>query len=311
MADAYANLRELPLATVLSHLGCGEFKKVKDGWAGKCPVHGSESNEGCFRFTEAGLWHCFSCEAKGKGAIDLVRAVRKIGFKEAVSILGGITAAPRLESPKGEPPVNPEGQPAGENKPFRGSYAKFFRPHPWLEARGLKNETLERYGVGFYENAARKSVYSGSVMLPVRWMVDGQAVAYVSRNIGEVDDGHPKYRFPAGFHKSLELWGAWELSLKPPKVVVVVESMFSVMALHQRGFAAVSPMGWAVSRRQLDILRGIARGCLYLPDRNKYEQSRGVASFIASELWCKSPELPGGVDDPENLTEEQIRELLR
>jgi len=310
--DKFAHVRELPLALVLSHLGLGEFKKVKDGWAGKCPVHQSETNEGCFRFTATGLWHCFSCEAKGKGAIDLVRAIRTVGFKEAVSILEGITVPVGEESPQAGGKSGATAQPAGENRPFKGSYAKFFRPHEWPEARGLKPETLERYGVGYYENPARKSQYNQSVMLPVRRMEDGATVAYVSRNVGEATAENPKYRFPAGFHKSLELWGAWELNgTSPRKLVVVVESMFAVMALYQKGFAAVSPMGWAVSAQQLAILKTIARGALYLPDRNKHGESRAVASALASELWCKAPELPEGVDDPEQLTEEQIRELLR
>jgi DNA primase len=35
--------------------------------------------------------HCFSCEAKGRGVIDLAMQVRKVGFKEAVALLEGIT----------------------------------------------------------------------------------------------------------------------------------------------------------------------------------------------------------------------------
>jgi DNA primase len=315
MADAYAHVRELPLLAVLAHLGCGEFRKVKDGWAGKCPVHKSERNEGCFRFTAAGLWHCFSCGAAGKGAIDLVQAVRQIGFREAVSLLEGITVSPDPETPSTDDSGAPQGNPAAnlaENKPFKGSYERFYKPHPWLEARGLKPETLQRYGVGFYENPTRKSVYNSSVMLPVHRMADGETVGYVSRNVGEATPEAPKYRFPSGFHKSLELWGAWELrDGAPHKIVIVVESMFAVMALHQRGFAAVSPMGWPVSRQQLGILKAVARGVLYLPDRNKFTESRSQVAAVASELWCRAPELPEGVDDPEYLTEDQIGELLR
>jgi DNA primase len=92
MADAYAHVRELPLLAVLTHLGCSEFRKVKDGWAGKCPVQKSEKNEGCFRLTAVGLWHCFSCDASGKSAIDLVQAVRQIGLMEAVARLEGIAS---------------------------------------------------------------------------------------------------------------------------------------------------------------------------------------------------------------------------
>lgn len=68
----------------------------------------------------------------------------------------------------------------------QGPYENFFKPHAWLEARGLKPETLTRYLEEYYDNPARKSAYSGSVMLKIGHGKDGECVGYLSRNIGEV-----------------------------------------------------------------------------------------------------------------------------
>jgi hypothetical protein len=45
-----------------------------------------------------------------------------------------------------------------------------------------------------------------------------------------------------------------------------------------------------------------------LPDTDKYEEGKKVASFIAERLWVKYPPLP--VADPEQLTPIQIQALL-
>lgn len=72
------------------------------------------------------------------------------------------------------------------------------------------------------------------------------------------------------------------------KVVFLVESPFSVMKFWQLGYPAVSPFGWAVSDQQLDILCEVARGVVYIPDRNKFEDSRPQAARIASRLCGES-----------------------
>lgn len=311
--DEYASLRALPLQAILYWLGVRtEWKSRKDGQElyGPCPFCQPKRNRANFSFTTDGKFHCFSCSQKGKGSIDLVIAYRKVGFQEAVEILKGFDAS-QIQLP--QEAANPRTKlvQVVENQPFKGSYEKFYQPSEWLAKRGFAPETLETFGVGLYDNPKRQSRYKGKILLPVRRFVDGEVVAYLART-PEPAEGEPKYIFPKGFAKHLELFGCWQLKEKgclPLRVGFLVESPFCVMRFHQLGLPAVSPFGWSVSDEQVKILRDLAKGWVYLPDSDKHEQAAESVRKIACVCWVKLPPLPEGIRDPEQLTIEQIRSL--
>lgn len=324
MPNAYEHVRKFPLNVVLAALGFDTFKYRKAGTEGygACPIHGSKKNTTCFSFNDDGKWNCFSCGKHGRGAIDLTMAIRNVGFKDAVAALQELPAAVQplptppakcQESPPSCTPVSvPEQvrEQVAENQPFRASYEKYFRPHPWLEARGLTSETLARYEVGYYENPARRSAYSGSVMLKIRRWSDSEPVAYLVRNIGEVTAEKPKYRFPPKFQKSLELFGAEQLrqgQTLPLRVCYLLESPFAVMKFSQFGFPAVSCFGWSVSEQQAAILARLAKGYIYLPDADKANSIASSLLTLSRVCWVKSPAI--NVSDPELLSREEILAL--
>jgi len=105
-----------------------------------------------------GRWHCFSCQAKGKGAIDLVMTIKGCSFTEAVDFLETAPQTPATT------PVVAQVEP----KPFKGSYHKFAVESAWLNARIPDKEVLNRYGVFCYSNPARKSAYSGKILIPLK-----------------------------------------------------------------------------------------------------------------------------------------------
>lgn len=315
------SLRKIRLLSVLGVLGVqSEFKARKGNteWYGPCPIHSAKTNRTSFSFDESGKFHCFSCHAKGKGAIDLTMAVRKIGFSQAVEFLqshmGNIIAQQATRPQIRQLQVN-ENKPVDErlaviNQPFKGTYEKYFVPSDWLTKRGLTPETLKLFGVGLYDNPKRQSAYKGSVLLKISRYGDGECVGYLSRNIGEVTPEKPKYSFPKGFHKQLEVFGAFQLKEKRPvRVLYLVESPFAVMAFHQKGFSAVSCFGWSVSDEQAEIIGDLAKGIVYLPDRDKYKEIGECVRKLADICWVKSPPLPDGISDPEQLSAEQIRAL--
>ena len=140
-------------------------------------------------------------------------------------------------------------------------------------------------------------------------MSDGELVAYLARTT-QPADGEPKYLWPKEFHKGLELFGAFQLKEKVPiRVLYLVESPFCVLKFYQLGFPAVSPFGWSVSHEQVEILRQLAKGVVFLPDRDKHAEALSFAGQLSEKLWVKAPVLPDGVEDPERLTAEQIRRL--
>lgn len=314
--DIYGPVRSLSFSVFAAALGIdlSKFKLRKNGqeFYGPCPVHNPQNNSTSFSYLSDGKFFCFSCNAKGSGAIDLTKLVKSIGFKEAVALLEPLVGV--------KPPVNPsnEKSPAstnsggsGELKPFTGKYDKYAVPSEWLEKRIPDEDVRKRYGVFCYNNPARKSAYSGRVMIPIK-DVEGVLYGYLGRSIrtelqpGDNRDTNPdpKYLFPPNLPKSRFLFGAHELGifgLRPLKLVYVVESPFCVMKLAMYGLPAVSPFGWSVSEPQLEILAQLCKGCIYLPDANKTAECQNEITKLARRFWLRCPPLPNGCSDPEHL----------
>jgi len=328
--DKYQDVRSIPLGSVLAQLGFTGFKKRpgKKEYFGKCPFHQPKKNNTSFSFTDE-KFNCFSCGEHGSGAIDLVMKLKQIGFQEAVNLLGQerpiSSAPPRCD----EEPQGHGGQVVLQNKPFAGSYEKFYVKSEWLKARGLTEETLKVFGVGQYFNPSRKSLYSHKILFPVRRFAEGVKTGYLARTIEE-NSSDPKYIFPKGFHKQLEVFGAWQIKqlaeragasdasgvnasglTLPLRVGFVVESPRCVMKYWQMGFYAVSPFGAFLSSEQIEILTQLFRGVVFLPDRDKYEQIESSLALLAKKCWVKFPSLPEQISDPEKLNHEQILALLK
>lgn len=312
MSDKYEQIRSLPFPALATALGLdlSRFKHVKDEWRGACPVHNPKQNITSFNYNDDGRFGCFSCGAKGRGSIDLVKLVRGVQFQAAVELL---SAAPAVEPPKAKSPSSGDSGADGELKPFKGSYAKFAVPCPWLQQRIPDQAIRELYGVFCYSNVTRKSNVNGDVLIPVK-DVEGVLYGYLARNTGEVTPEHPKYWFPPGVPKSRFLFGAdviraGRFGHVPAKFVYLVESPFCVMKFAMYGLPAVSPFGWSVSQEQIDILGKIAKGVVYLPDRDKRDQGAHRLDSLCAKLWLRFPQLPDGIDDPEHLDKNQILAL--
>lgn len=315
--DKYQKVREIPLTAVFQALGVNqEWKRRKGGHEhfGRCPHpdHNPKQNNTSFSFDDTGRFHCFGCDWKGRGSIDAVQGMKRCGFQPAVEFLEGITPVAE-QTPAISDSVS-YGEGSSERmdtlKPLKSSYHKFAVPCPWLEARIPDMTVRDRFGVFQYNNPQRKSVYSGKVMLPILG-TDGELYGYLARN-PKPGEGEPKYLFPKGLPKHLFVFGAWQMMQMcevPVKRLWLVESPFAVMKFVCLGLPAVSPFGWSVSPQQLDILCQLAKGVVYLPDRNKYGEGKAVAGLLASRLWVKYPELPEGCEDPESLDKQTVLAL--
>ena len=84
MFDKYESVRSLPFPALASALGIRGSSARQADWRGFCPIHQSKTNDNCFAYNDDGRFHCFSCNAKGRGAIDLAKLVKNIGFQAAV-----------------------------------------------------------------------------------------------------------------------------------------------------------------------------------------------------------------------------------
>ena len=95
---------------------------------------------------------------------------------------------------------SPEGESEGENKVLGFELKGIDSSHADLKTRGIKPETADHFGVGFFPG---KGSMKGRVVFPIRNPA-GELVGYAGRSI---DDSEPRYKVPGGLKKSLLLWG--------------------------------------------------------------------------------------------------------
>ncbi len=137
MPDQYESVRNIPFPVLADALGIDikRFRRSRDEWAGYCPVHESKSNNNCFHYADSGVYHCFSCHAKGKGPLDLTMALTGVKIQEAAALLAPYTTTAPLKEKSSKQETTGATNEVNELKPYTGKYHKFKVPCPWLEAR--------------------------------------------------------------------------------------------------------------------------------------------------------------------------------
>lgn len=146
----------------------------------------------------------------------------------------------------------------------------------------------------------------GRIVIPIH-NPNGELVAYAGRSI---DGSEPRYKFPAGFHKSMELYNVHRV--RDEVSVVLVEGFFDCMKVTQAGFPCVALMGSTMSNAQEEIIREHFAHVVLMLDGD--EAGRGAAEEIADRLrrivyQVDVVALPSGVQ-PDQLAGNELDQLL-
>jgi DNA primase len=277
-----------------------------------------------------GAWACQSQScAKSRGRVggnvlDFVAAMEQCSVREAAIKLQTwflVPAAGDHPAPVGKEPhadisagkePEPESIPeknngAGEtksNSPLTFTLQNVDHNHPYLTERGVTEETAKTFGVGFF---AGKGSMHDRIVFPIH-NVTGELVAYAGRSI---DGSEPRYKFPAGFHKSNELYNLHRL--KGELSVVLVEGFFDCMKVTQAGFPCVALLGSTMSKVQEELLREHFAHVVVMLDGD--DAGRGAAVEIADRLQrvvyrVELVELPQDAQ-PDALSITEFRALLK
>ena len=259
-------------------------------WKGNCPFHG-EKTPSFYVYDDH--FHCFGCGAHGD-AIGFVMQSQGSGFMEAVEQLA-------TEAGLDVPKPTPEAAEAERERHtlvtvLQAAEAAYIRrlhlPEgrtalEYLRGRGLTDETIERFGLGWSgegrgalsadltrdgitteqlvesglmrrdeESGRVYDLFFNRVMFPIRDR-RGRTISFGGRIMG---DGQPKYvngpETPL-FSKRRNLYGL-DLAregVRKGATLVVVEGYMDVIALAQAGFAgAVAPLGTALTEEQMGEL---------------------------------------------------------
>src|SRR5260370_32319159 len=123
---------------------------------------------------------------------------------------------------------------------------------------------------------------SGRVVIPIHNQ-HGELVDYAGRAI---DGSEPRYKLPAGFQKSLELFNLHRVT--EPEVILV-EGFFDCMKVQQAGFEAVALMGCSLSDAQEALLAAKFERAIVLLDSDKAgrQATTEVLARLAPLMWVR------------------------
>ena len=335
------------LEQVLTHYGVLQTLKPhgSTGLRGCCPIHKGDDPKQFSVTLEKNAWKCFSQCKHGGNMLDFVMLMEDCSLSEAawkVNEWFGLgmdaRAAERVRSAptahKGERPESSTGKsdahktaepiaapPAeilpevetGENesKDFF-ALTNLDTTHPYLAERGLSAETIAHFGIGY----CPKGIMAGRIAIPIH-NAAGQIVANAGRWPGMPEDGKEKYRLPGKFKKTLEVFNYHRAALEPEtSPLVIVEGFFGVMHLWQLGVRrAVALMGWHLSARQEELIARLvtpdSRILLMLDNDEAGNAARlKIAPSLAEHCFVRSFRWPDGIQQPDELTAEQVAPLL-
>jgi DNA primase len=271
------------------------LKKAGRNYKGLCPFH-AEKTPSFVVFPDTGTWHCFGACGTGGDVFSFVQRQENLDFGETLKLLAQ-RAGVELEARS--PQATAAEQHLQRLREINRAAAAYFshlllhsdeagRARRYLEERGLSQETIERFQLGYaldqwdallrhlgskgyslaelaeagllVEREDKSGYYDrfrGRVLFPIR--------DHRSHTIGfggrVLDDGLPKYlNSPQTllFDKSSVLFGLDQAArgIRTTGVAVIVEGYMDVLIAHQHGMNnVVAQMGTALTEAQLKLLK--------------------------------------------------------
>ncbi len=324
-------------------------------WVGLCPFH-EERTPSFSVDPQEKLYHCFGCGVGGD-TIKFVEEKEGLGFAEAVEVLAdryGVELEREREDPQAEARRQQRrrlGELLDRTAAFYASYLwdseEAGKARAYLAERGLEEETLRRFGVGYAPSAWDTVLVRGQragfdvgelravglaqrgrgggeydrfrarIMFPIRDR-RGRALGFGGRAMRS--DQGAKYVNTAEtdfFHKSDMLYGVdlAKGAIAKAGRAVVVEGYTDVLALHQAGVEeAVGVMGTAITTKQVAALSGMVEEVILALDADSAGQEAMLrAQQVAADrrMRLRVAAMPAGEDPAEMVAADGGAERFR
>jgi DNA primase len=333
--DFKAVKQAVSMVQVLDHYGITDrFKRSGDSLSGPCPIHnGTDPTQ--FRVSiSKNCWNCFSECKHGGNVLDFVAKMEKASLVKAARLL---VEWFQLDIPSGQPDDDepPKREPRkskvssraesktsreplakadeiGSNKPLGFTLQNLDMSHAYFAERGLKAETVAEFGLGY----CAKGSMSGRIVIPIH-NGNAELVAYAGRLPGEPTNDQAKYKLPAGFKKSAELFNLHRAIREPADLpLVLVEGFFDVIMLWQQGYRkTVAVMGSILSpaQEQFIIQHTNTRSTVLLmfdeDDAGRFGREQTMLK-LCEQRYVRVFKFAEEGQQPEHLTPEQMQQLI-
>jgi DNA primase len=336
----------------------GRYTDLKRNGAqmmGLCPFH-DERSPSFSVDPQDKLYHCFGCGVAGD-IFGFVMEKEGLGFSEAVEALAdryGVELQREQEDPRAEARRQARQRLQQLLERAAAYYSNYLweskeagKARDYLAGRGLAEQTLKDFGVGFAPSAWDKILVAGQragftvpemhsvglvqrsrqgqeydrfrarIMFPIR-DARGRVLGFGGR--ATRDDQKPKYVNTAEtdfFHKSEILYGLdrARTAMAKENRALVVEGYTDVLALHQAGLqGAVGVMGTAITPDQVKTLSGVVDEVILALDADEAGQEAMLrAQRVAGgrRMRLRVASMPKGVDPAELMAEADGAERFR
>lgn len=336
-----------------------QMKRTGSQLMGRCPFPDHAEKTPSFSVSESKqVYHCFGCGKSGN-IFSFLRDYQGMGFPEAVEYLADRAGIPMPV------PQSPVAQDAEEKlrerkrqiseanklaaRYFFNQFKNLPNQHPvreYVKKRGLKNETLETFQIGFagsdwdglVNHLSSKSIskeiaeaaqlirakqggggyfdlFRERLIFPIQNHL-GDAIAFGGRIIF---DGQPKYlnspETPV-FSKSRTLYGLHHTAkyIRSEDLVIVVEGYMDAVSLYQAGIQnVVAIMGTALTPDHCRMLKRMTNHVLVLLDGDAAGQNaaeRSLPVLLSQGLYPRGLVLPDG-QDPDDFVKTEGVEVLK
>jgi DNA primase len=324
--------QRVPIQSVLAHYNIRLRQVNRNSLRGTCPLptHSSkESKESFCVNIDKNIWSCMSesCSSarqgkRGGNVIDLVALIERSSIRDAALKLNDwfISSTPHAHAVvgKGSDPAGQTGELVSEkkeilptapevvNKPLSFTLKDVDCTHPYVQSRGLSEDTAKEYGVGYFSG---KGLMSGRCVIKIH-NDRGELIAYAGRSIDAIE---PKYKLPAGFKKSDVLFNLHRTrsASSPSDPMIIVEGFFDCMKVQQAGFPhVVALMGSSMSDVQQKLLSECSHVIVFLDgDAAGREGAITIAQKLMHTSFVKVMDLPDGMQ-PDQLSSDELRRIL-
>ncbi len=323
-----------------------EIKKAGANFKAKCPFHGEKTASFVISPSKQ-IYHCFGCQVGGD-AIKFVQEYEKLNYPEALEKIASMMNF-TLKYTKGTHKSSESRRVLEEVQHW---YSKNLDSRvvakKYLHKRGINQNSIEKFGIGYVGNSAELMNFLSSNLLPLAqaqeagiidkresggfyarlteritfpiYSATGSIVGFGGRTI----TNHPaKYiNSPQTklFNKSQLLYGYSKAkeSIYKNKKLIVCEGYLDVVMFHQAGFReAVATLGTALTVEHLPILRKGEPHIILAYDGDKAGVNAGVkASILLTKSGFDGSIVlfPNGADPADMIAmgkSEEVATLLR
>lgn len=212
-----------------------------------CPFHGNKYTPSFTISSADGAYTCWndSCGVSG----SLIQMVMKLTNRKPMEAIryiqkkGGDTQAAyedAIEKAAQEPVVFEEWQP-GKIEEMADQLFKHTAPYEYMQGRGFDDETLRYFQIGY-------SAVKDMIAVPVH-SPDGTCIGIVGRSIKD-----KQFKNSKGLQRNKTLFNIHRAK-KIGSIVIICESAFDAMRIHQAGFPnVVAVLGGSLSAYNISLL---------------------------------------------------------